>query len=115
MSNNPFVLRQKLEDFAASYLALVDGFPIRERQALNSRTRDTVYRMVWLTIDIQKAADKQGLLQKLDRELDFLRFLIREAHTKRYIGKTKRPEIARQTAEIGKILGGMLKGGGVQP
>lgn len=112
---HPFVLRQKLEDFSAWFFPVVDRFPKREKWALCTQIKNCLYRLVRRTIQVQKSKDKVAHIFEVDIDLEMLRYLIRQAHGSRYLSNQKLKHASSLVAEIGKILGGMLRKCGVKP
>ena len=110
-----FILRQKLEDFAAWFFPVVDRFPKNEKWALCTQIKNCVHRLVRQSIRVQKSRDKLREIFDLDIELEMLRYLVRSAHTGRYLSNRRLQLVAGKIAEIGKILGGMLRRQGARP
>ena len=105
----PFVLRQKLEDFAAWFFPVVDRFPKAEKWALCTQIKNCVYTLMRHTIRLQKSRDKLRWLFELDYDLEMLRFLVRHAHTSRYLSNRRLRLVTERLAEIGKIIGAMIQ------
>jgi len=104
------VLYQRLTDFADWIFPVVDRFPRREKFALCTQVKNTIYGIIGLSIRAQKSLrDKLVRLHELDVELQFLRFLLRHAHHMRYLDSRRFEAATRKLIEIGKIVGGLIK------
>ena len=115
MSSN-FILLQKLEDFADYLYPIIDHFPNREKWALCAQIkRQLDDEIIRRAIRVQKIRNKGPLLFDLDVELDYLRILIRRAHTRKFLSGQKLKTATAKLSEIGKILGGMIRSSGVRP
>lgn len=104
-----FALRQKLEDFAAWFFPVVDRFPQREKWALCTQIKNCIYRLMRQVIRLEKSRDKLRQIFELDIELEMLRYLVRHAHASRYLSNRRLQLVSEKVAEIGKILGGLMK------
>ena len=103
------ILYQKLSDLSQWLFPAVDNFPRREKFALCTQIKNSVYTLVRQTIRAQKSRDKLRHLFELDLELEMLRFLVRSAHHQRYLSTRRYEIVARMLSEIGKIVGGLFK------
>jgi len=105
------ILYQKIYDFMLYFFPIVDRFPKYEKFALQTQLKNTVYKMLRLTIEVQKSKNKTRHLYEIDKELEFLKSLIAFSNEKRpqYLTAQKRKTISEKLIEIGKIVGGMVK------
>jgi four helix bundle protein len=104
------VLYQRLVDFAEWLFPAVDRFPRREKFALCTQIKNSMYALIRLSIRAQKSArDKHRYLHDLDVELQMLKFLLRHAHRLQYLDTRRYESAGRKLMEIGKIVGGLLK------
>jgi hypothetical protein len=103
------ILYQKLADFSDWLFPVVDNFPKAEKFALCTQIKNSVYELIRKCIIVQKSRDKLKWLFDMDVELEMLRFLVRHAHQRRYLGSKGYHNASRMLAEIGKILGGMFR------
>ena len=108
-TGNQFVLRQKLEDFSAWFFPIVDRFPKREKWALCTQIKNCIYRLMRTAIRMQKSRDKMRHAFEFDIDLEMLRYLVRHAHNFRYLSNRRLMLVTEQIAELGKILGGLIK------
>lgn len=110
-------LYQKLCDLADWLFPAVDNFPRREKFALCTQIKNSVYALVRHTIRMQKSRDKVRHLYELDIELEMLRFLVRRAHQARHLSAGRYQLASVKLGEIGKIVGGLIKtfGRGARP
>lgn len=62
------ILYQKVYDFMIYFFAIVDRFPKHEKFALQAQIKNSAYKMLRLTIEIQKSKQKLRLLYEFDQE-----------------------------------------------
>lgn len=105
------ILYQKVYDFMLYLFPLVDRFPKYEKFALQTQIKNSVYRLLRLTVDIQKSRQKARYLYEFDKELEFLRTLVAFSNDKKpsYMSAQSRKTTMEKLLEIGKIVGGMIK------
>jgi len=77
------ILYQRVYDFMLYLFPLVDGFPKYEKFALQTQIKNSVYRLLRLTVDIQKSRQKARYLYEFDKELEFLRTLVAFSNDKK--------------------------------
>ena len=102
-------LYQKLVDVSDWLFPVVDNFPKREKFAICTQIKNSTYSLIRDSIRFQKSRDKLHWLFRLDTELAMLRFLIRHAHERRYLGMKGYHHVSGMLGEIGRILGGLVK------
>jgi len=105
-----FILWQKLEDFVEWFFPIVDRFPKHEKFALCSQIKNTCYDILLKTIRTNKSKQKLSGLYEIDNQLDILRWLIRHSHRRKYLSHHSYETASKMVAEIGRIVGGLLKG-----
>lgn len=107
--SDQLALRQKLQDFADYLFPVVDRFPKSEKFALSTQIKNTVYGLLRLTVRMHKSRDRLRWLFEIDVELEYLRFLVRHAHSRRFLSSRRLQVVALKVSEIGRILGGLIK------
>ena len=110
------ILYQKVYDFMIYFFPIIDRFPKYEKFALQTQIKNSLYRMLKLTIGIQKSKQKVRLLYEFDQELEFLKTLVAFSNDKKpaYLSAQSRKTASEKLIEIGKIAGGLIKKFGVQ-
>ena len=102
-------LLKKLEELDIYAHNAAMQFPKYEKHVLSANMRETLARVIKLTIRCSKRYYKKTTLQDIDIELEYYRSLIRKAFKLKYIN-VKRYEIwSRYTDEIGRMVGGWVK------
>ena len=110
------VFYQKLNDLADWLFPIVDRFPRLEKFALCTQIKNSVYRLMRLSIRAQKSRERLKWLYEADIELEMLRSLGRHAHTRKFLSHKKYELLSKMLSELGRILGGLLKASqGVRP
>lgn len=104
-----FALYDRLNDLAKWLFPVVDRFPQREKFALCSQIKNSVHQLVKHTIRANKSRDKLRWLFEADMELEYLRHFIRHSHEMRYISNRRLMIVTEKVAEIGRIIGGLIK------
>lgn len=102
-------LYQKLGDLSDYLFPVVDRFPKREKFALCTQIKNCLHRAVCNTIRMQKSRDKRRWLYEVDIELEMLRHFVRHSHARRYLSNRRLKLITEKLAEVGRIIGGLLK------
>ncbi|WP_304225405.1 diversity-generating retroelement protein Avd [Gracilinema caldarium] len=105
-----FVLWQKAEDFVEYLFPIVDRFPKYEKFALCSQIKNTCYVILKLIIKTNKSKQKTPGLYEIDVQLEMLRWLIRHSYRRKYLSHQCYETAARMVDELGRIVGGLLKG-----
>ena len=104
-----FALYEKLDDLAHWLLPVVDKFPKTEKFALCTQIKNSVHTMVRHTIRAQKSRDKLQWLFEVDVELEVLRHFVRHSYNRRYLSARRLKIVTEHIAEIGRIIGGLVK------
>lgn len=105
-----FVLWQKAEDFAEYLFPIIDRFPKHEKFALCSQIKNTCYEILKLIIRTNKSRQKTPGLYEIDTQLEMLRWLIRHSLRRKYLSHQSYETAAKMVDELGRIIGGLLKG-----
>lgn len=100
---------QKLEDFTFWFLPIIDKFPKKEKWALCTQIKNSIYQLMRCAVKIQKSRDKTEHMLEFDIDLEVLKYLVRQAHTNGHINNRKLMLTTEKLVEIGKILGGLMK------
>jgi len=108
--NNKFVLWQKAEDFVEYIFPVLDRFPKYEKFALTSQIKNMCYTILKQIIRTNKLKHKIQGLYEIDVQLEMLRWLIRHSHRRKYLSHRSYETAARMVNEIGRIVGGLIKG-----
>ena len=106
---------QKVSDLRDWLFPILDHFPRRERFALCTRIKHTVYDIVEAVIRIALGDEATKNALEADVKLQMLKFLIAEAHARKYLSHKKYAYFSELALEIGKMIGGLrkrLRGGG---
>jgi hypothetical protein len=107
-----FILRQKVVDLMHHLFPIAERFPKHEKFALVAQIKNTVFRILRLTIEVQGAKTKIQILNEIDKEIEFLKELIAYSNDKRgskYLSVQARKSCMEVIIEVGKITGGMIK------
>jgi hypothetical protein len=110
MSYKNLIIGQKMYDFYLEHYRVVEKYPKSEKFTLQTETKATMLRMLRLITRAAKAGQKKPLLIELDTELEALRLLLRLAHDLRYLSNRRYALSSQQLSEIGKLLGGWMRG-----
>ena len=105
-----FKLFQKVDDFVNWLFPILDRFPKTEKLALVSQMKNLSYEMLKTIIKTNKSAAKKAGWYEVDVQLEMMRFFLRHARTRKYLAPRSYETAARNVAEIGRIIGGLLKG-----
>ena len=100
------VIWQKLVDLNIYIIPLCSKFPKSQRFVLGQQIQNKVLNMVKTTIEANKSRNKTILLDKLDTELEQLRFLIRTSVELKMIPTKQYEYISKLSNEIGRLIGG---------
>lgn len=103
------VLYQKVYDFLLYMYPVIAKYPKYEKFTLQTQTKNCVIELERHIIKANKSTAKKSLLYEADVLIEELKMLIRLAHDLRYINHHQYETISRKIAEIGALLGGMIK------
>ena len=97
---------QKIVDLTVYAIPVCNKFPKNQRFVLGQQIQNKLLQLATTTIEANKARDKTASLDKLDVELDQFRYLVRVAADIHLMQPKQYEIIAKQTAEVGRLLGG---------
>jgi len=104
------VLYQKTYDFLLYIYPVVAKFPKHEKFTLQTQIKNCVIDFQRLVIKANKSTTaKKSHLYEADTLLDELRMLIRLSLDLRYVNPRQYGLICGKLAEMGKLLGGLIK------
>ena len=103
------VLYQKIYDFLLYLYPVIAKFPKYEKFTLQTQIKNCVIDLERCVIKANRSTVKKSHLYEADVLLEELRMLIRLAHDLRYIASHQYGVICGKVAEIGSLLGGMIK------
>lgn len=103
------ILSQKLYDFLLYIYPVIAKFPKHEKFTLQTQLKNCVIDMARLVIKANKSTTKKSHLYEADVLLEEMKMLIRLSHDLRYINPHQYGVICGKIAEIGKLLGGLIK------
>ena len=103
-------LYQKIYDFLLYLYPVIAKFPKYEKFTLQTQIKNCVIEMERCVIRANKSTTtKKKHLYETDVLIEELKMLIRLAHDLRYIAPKQYGVICGKIAEIGKLLGGLIK------
>ena len=105
-------LFQKFYDFDAYIEPIVERFPSFEKSAWCAQIKNMLIATVRLMIETNKARDKTPGWYRIDTNLEILRIYIRRMREKKYLSPRSYETSSKRLDEVGKILGGLIKGTG---
>ena len=103
------VLYQKVYDFLLYIYPVIAKYPKYEKFTLQTQTKSCVIELEKCIIRANKSTAKKSLLYEADVLIEELKMLVRLAHDLRYISLHQYEVICRKIAEIGALLGGLIK------
>ncbi len=104
------VLLVKWYDVAKWLLERVDSFPKSQRFIFGTRLADRALGLLELLVEASYAgAGKAALLERANRELSVLRWLVRLAKDRQVLTPRQYEHGCMRMAECGRMLGGWLK------
>ena len=104
------MLWQKAEDFVEWLFPVLDRFPKFEKFALTTQIKNACYDILKQIIRTNKSRNKPPGLYEIDIQLEMLRWMIRHSHRRKYLSHRSYETAARMVDELGRIVGGLLKG-----
>ena len=106
-----FILLQKIYDMILYGNICLKQFPKSERYVLAEDIRKSMYRLLELSVRLNKKYYKKTTLQDTDTELEVLRTFIRLSADKemKYLSIKKYENWSKMLNEIGRIIGGLQK------
>jgi hypothetical protein len=104
------IIRQKLEDMIQYAHVCLRRFPKAERHALGADIERATYSALRLTITANKRYYKKTTTQELDVEMEIVKSLVRLAKDLGFLPLKQYELWQTRNVEIGKLIGGWLKG-----
>lgn len=87
----------------------LNNFPRSEMHGLSAMTRECLYRLLELIIKVERKHYKLTDMTELDCKLGFLGSLVGIAQERHYISIKQYETWVKHIAEIGKMIGGLIK------
>jgi len=109
MTTEDLKIRQKIEDMMIYAYQTLNQYPKFEKYSLVTETKESILKLLKLTITCNKKYYKKTTLQELDVELDILRSYVRLGFNLQYLPPKKYENWARMNDEIGRMIGGWIK------
>lgn len=97
---------QKIVDLTVYAIPILNKMPKNQRFVLAQQIQNKMLDMATGVIEANKARDKVAFIDRLDTQLDQLRFLVRVAHQLSLINSHHYEQMAKRMVEIGKMIGG---------
>ena len=106
----PLILQKKLEVFVDFVYPILKNFPRAEKFALCQEIKQSCYRALKnIMLANNTKHNRKFYLQQSDAEFKLLLVLFKIAQGQKYITNKKLFEIQNKIAELGRIIGGLLK------
>lgn len=100
---------QKVYDFLLYLYPVIAKFPKFEKFTLQTQIKNCVLDLERCVIKANKSTVKKSHLYEADVLIEELKMLVRLAHDLRYINPRQYGIVSAKIAEIGSLLGGMIK------
>ena len=104
-----FILLEKMYNATVYIYTLLRQFPKSEKFSLGVDVRNECYKIIRLMIVANSKRNRFSELKEIDVSLGVLRYKIRLAKDLNFISIKKYGIISKKMAEVGKILGGLIK------
>ena len=108
-SSDPPVVLVRWYDAAKWILERVDSFPKNQRFIFGQRLADRALSVLELLVEAAYSANKQRLLERANREIAVLRWLVRMATDRGLLTKQQYLHCCGLLVECGRMVGGWLK------
>ena len=102
-------LFQKFYDFDTWFEPIIERFPTFEKSAWCAEIKRLIINIIRLIIKTNKSRNKLPGWYEIDANLDVLRIYTRRMREKKYLSPRTYETAVKRLAEIGKILGGLIK------
>lgn len=110
MNTQNFTLRLKIIDMEVYGLNLISGWTVKDQKMLGDYMANLMHEMVYYANELQFSWQKKSPLKELDMRNHALSDLIQVAFKAGCLrGTNNLTEWSRQTAEIGRLIGGYYK------
>lgn len=106
------LLFQKFYDFDAYIEPIIERFPAFEKSAWCAQIKNILIDTIKLILTTNKARNKLPGWYQVDTNIDLLKIYIRRMREKKYLSTRTYATAEKRLVEIGKILGGLIKGAG---
>ena len=106
------LLFQKFYDFDVYIEPIIERFPTFEKSAWCAQIKNTLIDTIKLILITNKARNKLPGWYQVDTNIELLKIYIRRMREKKYLSTRTYETAERRLVEIGKILGGLIKGTG---
>jgi len=106
------VIYQKMYDLILYAFPIVNRFPKSQRFVLGQEIQNLMITILRLIIQANKEKNKSFTFFKIDVALEELRVLVRLAKDLKFIDVKKYGNISEKISEVGRLLGGWIKGVG---
>ena len=106
MATQDLVIYQKIVDLTTYLFPALNHFPKQQRFVLGQQIQNQLLVLATSVIEANKAKDKALVLDRVDTELDKLRYLVRIAHQMKFMKSQHYEQAAKQISEVGRLLGG---------
>ena len=109
MSLDGLKILTKIEELDVYSHQVLIQFPKYEKFVLCAEIRQTLTRIIMLTVRCAKRFYKKTSMQDLDIEVEYLRCLVRKSYRLHYINVHRYKVWSIHINEIGNMLGGWMK------
>lgn len=106
MATQDLVIYQKVVDLTTYLFPALNHFPKQQRFVLGQQIQNQLLVLATSVIEANKAKDKAAVLDRMDTELEQLRYMIRIAAQMKFMKSQCYEQAAKQISEIGRLLGG---------
>ena len=104
------IIYQKIYDFTLYLFPIIDRFPKYEKFALCTQIKNCLLNIARCVIQANKSRNKLPLLYSIDVKIEELKFLLRLSNDRKYLSLKSYEHGSKLLLEIGKLLGGWIKG-----
>ena len=108
-SSDPPIVLVKWYDATKWMLERVDSFPKNQRFIFGQRLADRALTVLELLVEAAYSRNKQRLLERANREIEVLRWLVRMATDRGLLTKRQYLHCCGLLVECGSMVGGWLK------
>ena len=103
------VVMVKWYEYLKWLMERIDQFPKNQRYLLGQRLADAALDILELLVDASYARQKSSQLEKANRKMEVLRWLVRLAKDRNLLSSRQFEFSSRSLTECGKMVGGWLK------
>lgn len=109
MKNDELPIIQRMYDLIVWYVPRLNKFPRNFKYALGDRIQTQLYGLLEELIRARYAADKIGILESLNVELEVVRYQTRLCKDLALLDARRYEHVSKMINEIGLNLGGWLR------